>query len=142
MTAERKLGLMLVASSWFFPPNSFAEVQITDLSSLQKIIYEILKLCGSLCNCSFSKICNYARKYWNTYLCASHLFDMQKPFTLAFLTITLLFLTCFCRGNIWTRMSPSGRICCISLYEEAKRAYLDRLKVKKIFMLKFLIRPL
>lgn len=34
-------------------------------------------------------------------------------------------------------MSPNGKIRCISLYKQAKRAYLDRLKVKKIFMFKF-----
>lgn len=34
---------------------------------------------------------------------------------------------------MWIHMSPNGRICCISLYKQAKRAYLDRLKVKKDF---------
>jgi len=74
----------------------------------------------------------------HTYVCLISLL-CKNPLLYLLLTVMLLFHTCFHRVKIRTLKSLSGRICRISLYEQAKRTYLGRLKVKKIFMLKFLI---
>lgn len=50
------------------------------------------------------------------------------------LTVILLIHMCSLRVKMWTHMSPNGKICCISLYKQAKRAYLDRLKVKNFYV--------
>lgn len=134
-----------MVSSYFFPKIRFVHFVLLKSVSLTFPLYRnflLQRLCGSLCNCRFSKICNYARKYWNTYLCVYHLFDMQKPFTASLTNCYASVPYLLSQSRDVNPHVPSGRICHIFLYEQAKRAYLDRLKVKKIFMLKFLIRLL